>query len=606
MSQGVMNLLNNLLKIFIVFACVFSRVQCNKNGGQEYTSDSDLLRNARLFDFLGEPKPHFSHTRSRPPGPNVFPLHRLNARSDGPAPNQFPPKFALRSPQPPAGLHHMGIEQNANYPFIENNPQHRGYHYDNSKPVRFAHFKDAVLDVGKNQFVRPEGILQYPSEQYLQNFKTAPRFNGNVNLLQKNPNPSYTPFPQHEIPVQPNQYMHHPKPYVQPENYGPVQSKQAVMKKAQFPQEHSSYAVHEELDNLPKQGIPQQQGNFRQPVAPQIESKEAQDYLHFMGTNEYFLPKRDPDYKKLDAEHDGVPSPIQHSQQYPQSQLQQYQQQQQSQQQLQSHQQPQQQPQQQHQQHQQQQHHYPINGGAQHQATDNSLSSSYNEPIQVADLFYNQDPAPPNVAVVRGSYQAGQDVFVVKSDGNKAVKHVVLTPMTAQTTTPAPPSTARNQNLQKSHKGFTQEPVRFEFTEQDAIRGHISYTQSPQGNKYKYETIYSTPHQTNPVQAPAPIAEIAKPIKEYSDDIEDSADTEHSKQQQIENTQIQAAGAANSQDDTKATESYCENICANVYDENDEIVCGSDGYMYTGETQLECYSSCLNISITIKSKGSCT
>lgn len=81
-------------------------------------------------------------------------------------------------------------------------------------------------------------------------------------------------------------------------------------------------------------------------------------------------------------------------------------------------------------------------------------------------------------------------------------------------------------------------------------------------------------------------------------------------------------------DDPKDTENYCEKICANVYDENDEIICGSDGYMYTGETQLQCYSSCLNISksfipnicivciyfkptcsipgVTIKSKGSCS
>ncbi|EDW40283.1 GL25173 [Drosophila persimilis] len=476
MSQGVIKILNNLLTILIVSACVFSRVQCN-NSGKEFTSDADLLRNARLFEFLGESK-HFAHTRSRPPGPNVFPLHRVNARSDGPAPpqNKYPAKYTLRSPLPPGGPHLMGLEQNGNFPFIENNPQHRGYHYDNSKPVRFAHFKDAVLDVGKNQFVRPEGILQYPSEQYIQNFKASHRFNGNVNVLQKNPGPAYTPIQQHEIPVQSAQYLHYPKPYAPPENYGPVQSKQAVMKKAQFPQEHSSYSVYEESEHFPKQGIPQNQGNFR------------------------------------------------HA-----------------------------------------------------NCTENR--------------FY---------------YQAGQDVFVVKSDGNKAVKHVVLTPMAAQTTTPAPPSTPRNQNLQKSHKGFTQEPLRFEFTEQDAIRGHISYTQSPQGHKYTYETVYSTPHQTNLVQAPAPIAEVSKPIKEYSDDVEDSADTENSKQQQSEQSQIQTAGVANSQDDSKATESYCENICANVYDENDEIVCGSDGYMYTGETQLECYSSCLNISITIKSKGSCT
>lgn len=53
--------------------------------------------------------------------------------------------------------------------------------------------------------------------------------------------------------------------------------------------------------------------------------------------------------------------------------------------------------------------------------------------------------------------------------------------------------------------------------------------------------------------------------------------------------------ATDSVDPQKDTEAYCEKICANVYDENDEIVCGSDGYMYTGESQLQCYSSCLNI-----------
>lgn len=58
--------------------------------------------------------------------------------------------------------------------------------------------------------------------------------------------------------------------------------------------------------------------------------------------------------------------------------------------------------------------------------------------------------------------------------------------------------------------------------------------------------------------------------------------------------------ASDSVDPQKDTEAYCEKICANVYDENDEIVCGSDGYMYTGESQLQCYSSCLNIGKLIK------
>lgn len=43
------------------------------------------------------------------------------------------------------------------------------------------------------------------------------------------------------------------------------------------------------------------------------------------------------------------------------------------------------------------------------------------------------------------------------------------------------------------------------------------------------------------------------------------------------------------------TEEYCEGICATVEDEQEEILCGSDGYMYTSEAQLECYASCLHI-----------
>lgn len=45
----------------------------------------------------------------------------------------------------------------------------------------------------------------------------------------------------------------------------------------------------------------------------------------------------------------------------------------------------------------------------------------------------------------------------------------------------------------------------------------------------------------------------------------------------------------------KDTEAYCEKICANVQDEDEEIVCGSDGFMYTSEAQMECYASCLHI-----------
>ncbi|XP_017042440.1 ataxin-2 homolog [Drosophila ficusphila] len=564
MSQSVIQS-TPLFGALVLSICLFSQVQCDVNDP----------RQARIMQFLSEPQPHFNH--NRPPGPGLLP--RIRSRSDNvPHLSGNPNKF-LRSPQPATVQHIMRREHLGNFPA---NDQHRRYHFDQNQAGRFAHVKDTpVLDVGKNQFPP-----QYPSEQYIQNFKSSPRFNGNV--IMKDQKPVYAPIQQHAIPVQASQYLHYPKLFGQQgASFSVVPSQQTALQNSQFPQDPNSYSVYEDSDNLPKQGL-SQGVNFRQAVPPAKESKEAQEYLQFMSTNEYFLPKRDPDYKKLDAERDQQKQPHhqyplqynqQHQQQPQQLQLQQLQLQQQR---PQQHQQPLKQ-------------HVPYKTGG----LDNSASSSYNEPIQVSDLFYQQDPAPANAAVVRGSYQAGQDVFVVKSDGNKAVKHVVSTPMSVQTSTQTPP---KSQHLAKSHKSFTPEPLRFEFTEQDAIRGSMKYTQSPLANQYYYETVAQSVRE--PAKASAPILELSKPIKEYSDDPEDSADTEGGKQQ--EEPKVPNGISSSPPDDPKDTESYCEKICANVYDENDEIICGSDGYMYTGETQLQCYSSCLNISVTIKSKGSCS
>ncbi|XP_017001907.2 ataxin-2 homolog [Drosophila takahashii] len=553
-----------LLGALVLVLFLVKQVQCDKNDP----------RQARIMQFLSEPQPHFNH--NRPPGPGLLP--RIRSRSDSLpllSSNLNPNKF-LRSQQPATVQHIMRREQFGNFP---PNDQLRRYQFDQNQPGRFAHVKDApVLDVGKNQFPP-----QYLSEQYIQNFKSSPRFNGNV--IMKDQKPVYAPIQQHAIPVQASQYLHYPKLFGQQgAGFSVVPSQQTALQNSQYPQDPNSYSVYEESDNQPKPGI-NQGPSYRQAVPPAKESKEAQDYLHFMSTNEYFLPKRDPDYKKLDAQRD------QQTQvhQYPQQHNQQLQQQQTTQQhQMLQHQQPQQQ-------HQPLKQHLPYKTAG----LDNSVSSSYNEPIQVSDLFYQQDPAPANSAVVRGSYQAGQDVFVVKSDGNKAVKHVVSTPMSVQTTTQTPP---KSHQLAKSHKSFTPEPLRFEFTEQDAIRGSMKYTQSPQANQYYYETVAQAVRE--PVKSAAPILELSKPIKEYSDDPEDSSDTETGKQQ--EDQKVPTGTNSATLDSPKDNESYCEKVCANVYDENDEIICGSDGYMYTGETQLQCYSTCLNISVTIKSKGSCS
>ncbi|XP_017072275.1 putative uncharacterized protein DDB_G0268364 [Drosophila eugracilis] len=561
-----------LLEVIVLLIFLSVEVQCDDND----------LRQARIMQFLSEPQPHFNH--NRPPGPGLLP--RIRPRSDNlallsgsPSANKF-----LRSPQPKTVQHIMRREQFGNFPPMD---QTRRYQFDQNQPGRFAHVKDTpVLDVGKNQFPP-----QYFSEQYIQNLKSSPRFNGNV--IMKDHKPVYAPIQQHAIPVQASQYLHYPKLFEQQAaSFSLVPSQQTALQNNQFPQEANSYSVYEESDSLPKQGV-NQGVNYRQAVPPAKESKEAQDYLQFMSTNEYFLPKRDPDYKKLDVERDQQKQLYQYPQQYNQHHQQQLQQTQQPQ-------------QHQHLQHQQPQQHQPQ----QHQplkqilpyktaGLDNTVSSSYNEPIQVSDLFYQQDPAPANSAVVRGSYQAGQDVFVVKSDGNKAVKHVVSTPMSVQTSTQTPP---KSHHLAKSHKSFTPEPLRFEFTEQDAIRGSMKYTTSPQANQYYYDTVAQPARE--PVKSPAPILELSKPIKEYSDDPEDSADTESGKQQ--EDSKVLTGTSSATPDSPKDTESYCEKVCANVYDENDEIICGSDGYMYTGETQLQCYSTCLNISVTIKSKGQCS
>lgn len=56
----------------------------------------------------------------------------------------------------------------------------------------------------------------------------------------------------------------------------------------------------------------------------------------------------------------------------------------------------------------------------------------------------------------------------------------------------------------------------------------MKYTQAPQANQYYYETVAQAPRE--PAKSPAPKIELSKPIKEYTDDPEDSSDTESGKQ----------------------------------------------------------------------------
>ncbi|KAH8370803.1 hypothetical protein KR093_005059, partial [Drosophila rubida] len=479
---------------------------------------------------------------------------------------------------------------------------------------RFAHSKDAaVLDVGKNQFYRPKDIQQYNhhSNQYTQNFKASPHFNGVAVKNEINKFPQYAPIQQHAIPVEANKYLGykqgqvqgqpqgHGQPQVQglglgqgqaqsfgqAQVYADVATKQALQYN-QFGQAQNTYAVYEDAENAGKSAANFGQ-NYQQsqPVVPQKLTKAAEDYLHFMGTNEYFLPRHEPNYKQLDVERDQIK--YQHQQQKliqkePQAQAPLH-----------------------HYQHQQQKliQKEPQAQAPLHHVADTSASSSYNKPLRVADLFYQQDPAPANSAVVRGSYQAGQNSFVVKSDGNKSVKHILSTSLASKPTQPqpAPQPQAQTPPVTYSHvwhKTEKPEPLRFEFTEHDAIKGSASYTNAPQGQKFYYETHPSTPHI--PTVSAAPIIENLKPVQEVSVSSKDTS--EYANKVSCDNIEVQphsepAVVPADPAELEKDKEAYCEKICANVYDENDEIVCGSDGYMYTGETQLECYSSCLNIGM---------
>ncbi|XP_030375636.1 mediator of RNA polymerase II transcription subunit 15 [Scaptodrosophila lebanonensis] len=585
----------SFLSILGALLFLFGYVQCESHKVEQ-------SRTPKLMQFLSDPKPQLNQNQNR--FTNQGPRIRAYSRGDNVPPVRSAVSHglpsALRPPPPPAGPQIMRRVHSGNSIFVgpPHLQQQQGYQYDPAKASRYAHAKDTpVLDIGKNQFYRPElnqhlNNVQYPSEQYIHNFKASPRFNGNVVLKDQrnqfnaeNP-PSYTPIQQYAIPVQAPQYASIPQ--YQRDGYSVVPSKQTLVHQSQTPQRDASYSVYEEADpNAVRESSYNPGLGHQQPAAiiPPLVSKEAQQYLHFMSTNEYFLPKRDPNYKQLDSDHDQV--------RYHQE----IQQQQQQQQQL-------------------YQKHAPLQhqqqGASQLQnspahISDSSVSSSYNQPIKVSELFYQQDPAPRNSAVVRGSYQTSQNAFIVKSDGNKAVKHIVSTPLATQsTTTQSPPATSYSQVRHNGHKAQTPEPLRFEFTEQDAIGGSSSYTRSPSSQQYYYETIVSTPtpRPTLALSNPAPV--ITKPVSEIADDAEDSADVEQSAPASLTPLPTTPVTPPEPPTDPKDIEAYCEKICANVYDENDQIICGSDGYMYTGEAQLECYSSCLGIEVSIKSKGSCS
>ncbi|TMW51885.1 hypothetical protein DOY81_003014 [Sarcophaga bullata] len=378
---------------------------------------------------------------------------------------------------------------------------------------------------------------------------------------------------------------------------------------------HKMYSVYEEND------MTELQNNNYQTAAYHSLDKDAQEYLRFMNTNEYFLPKKDPNYKQIDEETDrrqqykGYEPLHQNNQNQIGPVYQQLQQQQPIQAALYSN---------------------NLYGSEATGLAANSIST--NAGIPISQLYYQQEPsASSSSTVVRTSYQAGynQNQFVVNTQDKQVATYTVpqtaaSTPSSVYATTPSPVySYARHS----SAGNRTPEPLRFEFTERDAMVGGVAYTHAPQEqlryNSLVYNSVtpimadvesstistlhsgyYSSTHKyANSKGGIKPVVENDEDDPEDGDDMEEAGNNLYGRQpvaNSDSNSNKQSSTTVTPPSEQKDTEEYCERICAIVEDENEEIVCGSDGYMYTSEAQMECYASCLHIDVTIQGKGSCS
>ncbi|XP_014092516.3 probable basic-leucine zipper transcription factor Q isoform X1 [Bactrocera oleae] len=450
-------------------------------------------------------------------------------------------------------------------------------------------------------------VQQYPipQQQQVQKPHTQQHYPGLLQSKQQSPNgpPAfhYEMIRPHEEPV-----LH---PHVKHEHRVPNSAGYAVYENNDLAEEEESY-LHPHAHYPPTvrtEEATHHYANMRQqPQHTDTESaaaQEAEEYIKFMNSNDYFLPKHEPNYKQLDTQSDKHqlrhPEYLQREQTATSEQVQR------------SH---------SHYTQSQQQHTQHLQYDMPSTTNDNVASGSdsfaannyLNSPMQVSQLFYQEDPVP---AIVRGSYQTGSNLFVVNSDGNKAVKHVIPAPTTIAPTTLAPAySKVRNNALHSR----TPEPLRFEFTERDAV--HSSYTNSPlqsfrNGNEQlrfraAAAALSSSTTQDLPVSSSH---NYGSAISSNSDDPEDDEDVQSGSSDFYGRLPVHQSTPADAPSmstppapvEQKDTEDYCERMCANVQDEDEEIVCGSDGYMYTSESQMECYASCLHIDVTVQSKGSC-
>ncbi|XP_067643453.1 RNA-binding protein 33 [Eurosta solidaginis] len=331
--------------------------------------------------------------------------------------------------------------------------------------------------------------------------------------------------------------------------------------------------------------------------------QEAEKYIEFMNSNDYFLPKREPNYKQRDTQQDRQ----QNQQQQREQQQQLLEQQQQS------------QIQQAYAQFSraQTQTHYGNPAGSDTTIPDGAAANHLNAPIKISQLFYQEDPVP---AVVRTSYQTGNNNhLVVNSNGKKAVKHIPQSQTTrSAASTPTTSAPTYSKVRHNTPRNRTPEPQRFEFTERDAMPS--AYTHSPSSataNSFGDQLRHRAAGTVGTASTPNLPATSSKNYNtanlSSADDPEDEEDVHSASSSFYGRMPVRQSTEADATTlptppapvEQKDTEDYCEQMCANVQDSDEEIICGSDGYMYTSEAQMECYASCLHIDVTITSKGSC-
>ncbi|XP_055843031.1 myb-like protein AA [Episyrphus balteatus] len=563
-----------LIVTLTVYSCVAENEQ-NLNSSRS-ARQWDIPRDLRLMGrlFFDQPQQQQQHTR-RPAPPQILPRsdHFPQKTDTGSVPASYGrPPFA-RPPPPHMRRRVYSGPPGPPPPGLFLRPNGVPPYPPSFKNTRFSLAKDPYAHKGAPLNYRPGPGHNPNAIPETHNFKPSPNYNGEVIVRR----------PSVMLPVQKSddrvealrRFKQHPIP--------------------QDP-DHAMYSVHEDTDS-------EGDSSFGYQNIGENAMKQAKQYLNFMSSNEYFLPKVEPDYRKLDQSKQQQQQKKKSSDNaaLSSSPLQHYQQQQQ-----------QHHPQQQQQQ-QKQQRNVESSSSLNTAFTVNAplrVSSSYSQAqahqaqANSANSFSNSYPAQ---AIV-GSFQGGNKDFVVSSDGKKNVQSIASTSFSS--------ADASNHHQQRQNSPIfssvlrpkltdrASDPERVEFTEQDAI--HVSYTSNPMdslsrnGEKQNQQTDR---RYVKPASAPT-----SQQQQQQDDDIDDEEDEELMQASSDVYGRVKAnpnETPTNPTTEQKDTEEYCERICSNVQDEDEEVVCGSDGFMYTSEAQMECYASCLHIDVTIQSKGTC-